>query len=485
MTKTIKKIFTGVVVTLLISGCAMMGPDYIKVEPEVPQAWHSQLTGGLMGGQVDSALLAQWWQGFNDPVLASLEDGAVQGNLDLQEARARVREARALRGGSRAGLFPSLNAMASATKSRSSGNVGGGGEAEMYSVGFDAGWELDIFGGKRRALEAAQADLEASRAALRDVLVSLTAEVGINYVDVRAYQARLAAARDNLAAQQNTYELNESRYQAGLIAELAVQQSRYNLERTRSQIPQLETGLAQVMNRLAVLLGKRPGALQKKLAQVEPVPTAPIAITVGIPAAALRRRPDIRQAERELAAQTARIGAATADLYPKFQLSGSIGLESMRLENLPEWASRLFRIGPSFSWNIFDAGMIRCNIEVQNARQEQALVRYKTTVLEALEEVENALTSFVKEQDRLNALTHATAAAGKADQVARDRYQAGLVDFSNVLDAQRSLLSFQDELAQSTGAVTADLIRLYKTLGGGWVAEDRGQDDLEKGSLHE
>ncbi|HSH68511.1 MAG TPA: efflux transporter outer membrane subunit [Deferrisomatales bacterium] len=461
----------GLALGLLLTGCAAVGPDYQRVEPAAPAAWHGALSGGLESESADREALARWWTLLEDPLLTSLEDRAVRGNLDLKRARARLGEARARRGLSRAGLYPTVGVGAAATKSRSSENSGSGREIELYRAGFDAGWELDVFGGVRRSVEAADADLAASTEALRDVLVSLTAEVGLNYVDVRAYQARLAAARSNLDAQRDTYDLNASRYTAGLIDELPVQQARYNLERTRSQIPQLERGLAAVMNRLAVLLGEAPGALAEQLAPPGPVPAVPLTVAVGIPAEALRRRPDVRRAERELAAQSARIGVATADLYPHFRLFGSIGLESLELGDLVTWPSRTFAVGPSVSWRLFDAGAVRRNIEVQNARQEQALLGYQAAVLGALEEVENGLVAFAKVQERRDALARATEAAGRADQVARDRYRAGLVDFSNVLDAQRSLLGFQDELAQSQGAVATELVRLYKALGGGWGAE--------------
>jgi NodT family efflux transporter outer membrane factor (OMF) lipoprotein len=463
--------------SLVVAGCAAVGPDYTPVTPDAPPAWHSGLAAGLGAGEVDSEALSHWWMVLKDPQLETLETKAVTGNLVLKTALSRVREARALRGIRRAERFPLVDTSASATKSRSV-NFG---EDERYAAGIDAGWELDIFGGLRRQEEAAEADLEASRADLRDVLVSLTAEVGLNYIEVRTLQARLSAARENLSAQQKTYDLNASRYQAGLIDELAVRQSLYNLERTRSRIPPLETQLAAAMNRLAVLLGEKPGALEDGLTAAKPIPTVPVSIAVGVPADALRRRPDIRRAERELAAQTARIGVATADLYPKFRLDGSIGLESLTLEHLPEWASRIFSIGPSASWNLFDAGAIRRNIEVQNARQEQALFAYQTAVLNALEEVENSLMAFARQKDRLEALTRATEAAQQAARVARDRYGAGLVDFSNVLDAQQALLSLQDEEAQSRGAVTAELIRLYKALGGGW----KPGDDHEIGHRNE
>ncbi len=477
---TLLKRMTMAAMGLAMCGCVAVGPDYKPVTPDAPAAWHSGLTRGLSAAAADPATLARWWKVFHDPVLEGLEDEAIRGNLSLREAVSRVREARGYRRISRSGLFPFLDAGASATKSRSIDK----GEQNRFDVGFDAGWELDIFGGRRRAVEAANADLAASREDLRDVLVSLTAEVGLNYIDVRTFQRRLKAARDNLEVQRNTYELTLSRAGAGLVDELAVQQALYNLERTRSQIPVLETGLSAAMNRLAVLLGKRPGELEKTLSKVGPIPLAPAAVAVGVPAEALRRRPDIRRAERELAAQTARIGVATAGLYPRFDLIGSVGLESLTIENLPDWMSRVFSIGPSATWNLFDAGAVRGNIAVQKARRDQALLQYRSAVLGALEEVENALVAYSREKDRLDALTRAMAAAKRADLVARDRYKAGLVDFSNVLDAQRSLLSFDDEQAQSAGAVTGDLIRLYKALGGGWQPSAGNGASPEAGTLN-
>jgi len=469
MPKINKKVFGVLALSIMLASCAMVGPDYQTVSPDAPPKWNGDMSHGLRSDQTDTTSLAQWWKVFNDPLLEELEASAVTGNLDLQAAKSRLREARALRDISHTALLPTVDSTAAANKFRTPAT----GENNLFAAGFDAVWELDIFGGRRRAIEAAEAHVTAANEALHDVMVSLTAEIGMNYIDVRAYQARLAAARHDLNAQQQTYELNQSRYQSGLIDELAVQQSRYNLELTRAHIPQLEIGLAAAMNRLSLLIGDNPGSLTSKLDKVRPVPPAPPAIMVGVPAETLRRRPDIRQAERELAAQTAKIGVAQADLYPKFSLTGSIGLESLALENLPEWASRTFQIGPSFSWNIFDAGRIRQNIEVQNARQEQAMLHYQATVLRALEEVENTLVAFVQEENRNNALTMATEAAKQAELVAKDRYDAGISDFSDVLDAQRSLHSFQDQLAQSTGVVTSNLIRLYKALGGGWQPNEK------------
>ncbi len=478
-----RSILPALVITFCLSGCFAVGPDYVRIKPEAPKAWHTTLQGGLASSLATPEALSQWWKVLGDPQLESLEKRAIQGNLELKNARARIREARALRGISKAKLFPSIDATGNISNHRSSENNGLGHEGRLYAAGFDAGWELDIFGGTRRAIEAAQAEIESSEEDLHDVLVSLLAEVGLNYVEARTYQSRLAATKANIAVQQETYELNLSLHQAGLIDELALEQSLYNLEHSRSQIPSLQTGLEEAKNRLAVLLGKNPGAVHPELAEEKAIPAIPLSVAVGIPAETLRHRPDIRRAERNLAAATARIGVATADLYPKFRLSGTIGLESISYGNLWQWASRSWNFGPGVSWNIFDAGAIRRNIQAQNARQEQTLITYEATVLQAQEEVENALVAYAKEQQRREALTKATASAKRADLLARDQYQAGLVDFNNVLDAQRSLISFQDELAQSNGVVTANLIRLYKALGGGWAAFDPAMAAGEKTGL--
>jgi NodT family efflux transporter outer membrane factor (OMF) lipoprotein len=446
-----------------------VGPDYVPPNKSVSKDWHTQLKGGLATGEMDPQALAAWWTTLNDPELSSLIDRAVLGNLDLRKALARVREARARRGMAKADLFPTLDATGSATWSRSSKDTGTGKTSDLFAATFDAGWELDIFGGVRRSVEAAGADLQATQEDLRNVLVSLLAEVALNYIDVRTSQVRIAVAEANLEAQSETYQLTQWRYEAGLSDELAVQQARYNLENTRSLIPALRTGLEEAMNRIAVLLGEQPGKVHPELEKRGPIPVIPLKVAVGVPADVLRRRPDVRQAERELAAQTARIGVATADLYPKFTLSGSIGLEALSLSNLSSGGWTLSG-GPRITWEIFKGGAIRQNIEVQSALQEQALIQYEATVLGALEEVENALVSYAEVQQRRQSLSEATQAAQEAVNLAQHKYQAGLTDFNNVLDAQRSLLSFQEQLAQSNGTVTSNLVRLYKTLGGGWTS---------------
>ncbi|MCJ7595975.1 MAG: efflux transporter outer membrane subunit [Desulfobacterales bacterium] len=455
---------------LILSGCAAVGPDYLPPDPTVLPAWHTPLEGGLTPGDMDPQMLANWWTTLNDPELSSLIERAVAGNLNLKKAGAKVREARARRGISRADLFPTLDATGSATRSRGSEETGGGNTRELYAAGFDAGWEVDIFGGLRRSVEAAEANLQASREGLRDVLVSLVSEVALNYVEARTYQARLAVAEANLKAQQETCELTRWRYEAGLSDELALEQARYNLESTRSQIPTLRSGLEEAKNRLAVLLGERPGMIHTELEERKPIPVTPLEVAVGVPADTLRRRPDIRKAERELAAQTARIGVATADLYPRFTLKGSIGLEALSPGNWISYGSRSSSIGPRVSWAVFDAGAIRKNIEVQSALQEQALIQYETALLSALEEVENALVAYANEQGRRQSLLEASQAAQRAAKLARDRYAAGLIDFQVVLDAERSLLNLQSQMAESDGKVTSNLIALYKALGGGWTS---------------
>jgi NodT family efflux transporter outer membrane factor (OMF) lipoprotein len=469
-----------VFIVLSLTGCAPVGPNYTPVTPRAPEKWHAEIQSGLRAGHLDFETLAHWWMTLNDPELTSLVERAVKGNLTLKDAQSRLREARALRGISKAGLFPTLDAGASVTKARSSENGVARTDGKLYAAGFDASWELDIFGGIRRAAEAARANLEATRADLHNVLISLLAEVALNYIDVRTYQARLSAARANIKTQQKTYELNRSRYEAGISDELVVQQALYSLERSRSEIPTLQVGLEAAKNRLAVLLGENPGALHQELEAIKPIPVPPITVAVGVPAETLRNRPDIRRAERNLAAQSARVGVATADLYPKLQLFGSIGLESVSSEDFLKWSSRTWSFGPNISWNVFDAGAIRQNIKVQTARQEQALIQYESAVLNAQEEVENILVAFAKEQRRREFLARATEAARQADLLAKDRYRAGLVDFNNVLSAQLSLLSFQDQLVQSDGAVTTNLVRLYKALGGGWQYYEAAQENPMK-----
>ncbi|MBN1380200.1 MAG: efflux transporter outer membrane subunit [Deltaproteobacteria bacterium] len=466
--KYLSGIFT-VIPFLFFYGCAAVGPDYVRPETAVAEKWHTPLQDGVTSERADPLKMAVWWRTFKDPDLTALIERAVGNNLDLKMAQARLREARARRGLAKTDLYPTVDASTQASRSETDRKSGTDTETHFYSAGLDASWEIDIFGGTRRSIEAADADISAAGEALNDQLVSLSAETALNYIELRTYQTRLAAAEANLKIQKESCDLTRWRYEAGLDDELSLQQALSNLETTQAQVPNLRTGLEETKNRLAVLLGEQPGAVHHMLKEQRPIPFTPLELAVGVPADVLRQRPDIRRAERELAAQTARIGVAVAEYYPKFTLFGSIGLETLSLKNMSTMGSSTISFGPRIAWRVFDAGAVRRRVEVQSAIQEQYLLAYEAAIQGALEEVENRLTAYAEEQVRRTSLSKATEAAKEVARLAKHKYEAGLTDFSAVLDAERSLLSLQDQLAQSEGIVTANGVRLYKALGGGWT----------------
>jgi NodT family efflux transporter outer membrane factor (OMF) lipoprotein len=466
------------VIMLSTTACMKVGPDYVRPETETSSNWSTELRNGLNSGPVSLDVLANWWTILDDPVLSELINRMTKSNLDLREAKARVQEARARRQVSEADRFPTIEAGGSINHSNSSKESGGGTSRELYSAGFDASWELDIFGRIQRSIEAAEAELQATEEDLHDVLVSMLSEVALNYVDACTLQQQLSVAEENLEMQKETYDITQWRHEAGLTTALDVEQARFNMEQTRSNIPLLRTSLEQAKNRLAVLLGEQPGSLKQLLEEDRDIPKTPIEVAVGIPADTLRNRPDVRRAERKLAAQTAQVGVATAQAYPDFSLIGSIGLEALSPGSLLSTSARFLSLGGNTGWTIFDAGKIRQNIAAETALQEQALIQYEAAVLNALEEVENALVAFVEEQNRRQALQDATQSAQNAVVLSKQKYSSGLIDFIEVLDAQRSLLSIQDQLVTSNGEVTSNLIRLYKALGGGWTS--MAQVDNEK-----
>jgi len=454
----------------------MVGPDYRPPETHPPRQWSEPLDGGETSRGAD---LAQWWKTFHDPELDALVTRALDANLDLRLAQARVREARARRGLAGAALGPSVNASGSAGREKQSANQplfagllppGTPMTSDVYQAGFDAAWELDLFGGARRGTEAADAALAAAGYSLADAQVSLVAEVARNYVAARGLQQRLAIARQNLEAQRDIAELAESRYQQGFTSSLEPEQAATVLAQTESRVPALEADLQAAVHHLGVLLGREPGALGQELAATAPIPAAPPEVPAGLPADLVRRRPDIRVAERRLAEASARIGVAKADLYPRFSLAGSFGWESTRSGSLATPASSAWSWGPAFRWPVFDMGKVRANIRVQDARQEQALAAYGKSVLTGFEDVENALVAYAKEQARNVPLRAAVAASGRALEVARQQYGSGLASFINVLDAERTGYQAQDSLVESDQAVAQDLIMLFKALGGGWPA---------------
>jgi len=459
---------------VLFQGCAV-GPNFQPPKTTPPAQWSAPQAGGETNLEPS---LDSWWKSFNDPQLDSLVERAVRTNQDLRIAEARVREARAFYRIASSQLWPTVDAGGSYARENQSKNQpilgslpmpsGIPYENNVYQAGFDASWEIDVFGGNRRAVEAGKAEVAAAEFGRRNVLVTLLGEVARNYVELRGCQRRLEIATNNLATQQEALALAQNRFNNGLTSDLDVQQAATILANTRAAIPMLETGIQDYIHRLGVLLGQPPEALLAELSAPAPIPSAPPIVPAGLPSDLLRRRPDIQQAERQLAASTARIGVATADLFPKFSLTGVAGYESTSASDWFSGGSKFWSIGPTVQWRIFDAGRIRANIRVQDARQEQALAAYEKTVLLSFEDVENSLVAYAKEQIRRRSLEDAVASSQDSLHLANQLYGNGLASFINVLDAERSLYQAQDALVQSDKAVTQNLISLYKALGGGW-----------------
>ncbi len=464
---------------VLVQGCAV-GPNFQPPKTSAPTQWSAPMAGGETNLEPS---LASWWKSFNDPQLDSLVERAVRTNQDLRIAEARVREARAFYRIASSQLWPTVDAGGSYARQNQSKNQPVLGslpmpsgipfENNVYQAGFDASWEIDVFGGNRRAVEAGKAEVAAAEFGRRNVLVTLLGEVARNYVELRGCQRRLDIAANNLKTQQEALALAENRFKNGLTSDLDVQQAATLLANTRAVIPMLETGIQGYIHRLGVLLGQPPEALLAELSAPAPIPSAPPVVPVGLPSDLLRRRPDIQQAERQLAASTARIGVATADLFPKFSLTGIAGYESTSASDWFAGGSKFWSLGPTVQWRIFDAGRIRANIRVQNARQEQSLAAYEETVLMSFEDVENSLVAYAKEQIRRRSLEDAVTSSKDSLHLANQLYSNGLASFINVLDAERSLYQAEDALVQSDKAVTQNLISLYKALGGGWESLDQ------------
>jgi len=461
---------------LVATGCTV-GPDYVRPETPMPDGnpmpdtWH---TTAMQGMEEGNANLQQWWSAFNDPLLDDLMERAWQQNLDIELALARIQEARALYGVARGNRNPTIDASGSAGVAR---NNEAGLPTEfstattgVLNVGVDASWEIDVFGRLARNIESALATYEASVESYRDVLVSLFSEVAFAYIEVRSLQDRIDYAQANIVLQWDSLQLTRDRFAAGLTSRLDVAQAESNLADTKARIPRLEQDLSFSYNRLAVLLGVTPGTLNNELDGDADIPLPPDEVTRGIPADLMRQRPDIRRAERILAAQTALVGAATADLYPTFSLTGlfTFGLAGGD-GNTTGFA---WNILPGFSWNIFDRGRIRNNILAEEAVTEQAFLTYEQTVLSALEEVENSMISYAKEHERLVQLEDAVDASQRAVDLVRTQYLSGLTNFQNVLDSQRTLFQLQDQLAESQGIVVQNLVLMYRALGGGWQLPD-------------
>jgi NodT family efflux transporter outer membrane factor (OMF) lipoprotein len=473
-------------VAALLASCTV-GPDYEEPQVAAPESFGEMPTQDPATGAGNPSVatdrpldLAAWWTSFQDPVLDDLVQRAIDANPTLRQAEARVREARARRGIAESALWPDLDATASAIRSHSSGNTSAttpgssfvpGREITLWQAGFDASWEIDLFGGTRREIEATDAELAAGIEDRRDVLVSLLAEVARDYVELRGSQRQAAIARANLQSQQETLDLTRARLRAGLVSDLDVARAEALVRATESRLPELDSVSRQAIHRLAVLLAQTPASLLPDLLPAAPIPIAPPLVAVGLPSELLRRRPDVRRAERVLAAATARIGVAVADRFPKFTFDAAYGVSAKETSMLDENDSRYWSFGPSLTLPLLDFGRRSGEVEVRNAIEEQAAAAWEQTVLGSLREVEDALVAFSREQTRRTSLAGAVDSNRRAVDLATVLYERGNADFLSVLDAQRALFATEDALAGSDSTVASDLIALYKALGGGWEIE--------------
>lgn len=469
------RLIASFIVSLLV-GCAV-GPDYQPPTLSVPQKWHQTSSAPVAGEQH----LEKWWLTFNDPVLNRLIADAVAANLDLKQALARVKDARAQRSATIAAGLPSVTSRSSLSRrfnnstsaSQTGGsNVGGGfgigsQHINIFQLGFDAQWELDFFGGVRRAVEAADALVDTEVENNRDVLITVLGEVTRNYIDLRSNQKLLAVTRENLTAQRETYTLTQVRQQAGLASMLEVAQAQSLAANTEALVPTYETSVNQSIHALGVLLGRAPAALSLRLAQSGRIPEPSSKIIVDLPSELLKRRPDIRRAERQMALANAAIGVATAELYPKINLAAFLGVQNMRITDITpigkSWSAASTLTMPIFNW-----GKLNANIKSKKAQYEQAYLTYQSTVLTAFKEVEDALVAYANEQERHKALIQAVEANRLAVQLAVESYQRGLTSFLNVLESQQTLYQAESNLVASEALISNNLVALYKSLGGGW-----------------
>jgi NodT family efflux transporter outer membrane factor (OMF) lipoprotein len=428
-----------------------------------------------------SADLTQWWRQFNDTTLTALAEEAVRTNLDLRLAEARLRQARATRGVAIGGLWPAVTTSGSYQRLHTAGVTPDDQQQNLYQAGLDAVWELDLFGGHRRNVESANANIQAAIENIRDVQVSLVAEVALNYIQLRGFQQEIVIAQNNLKAQQHTAEITHKRLNVGFASGLDVANADSDVATTESQIPVFETAAQQSIYALGVLLARPPADLLKQLSPTGNLPSVPAQVPAGLPSDLLRRRPDIRESEAQLHAATAQIGVAIADLFPTFSLTGTVNWQSNLLRTWWTEASRSFGVGPSVSWPIFQGGAIVSNVRVQKALRDQAFITYQKTVLAAFQDVENALIAFAKEQQHRKALNDAVVANRKAVDLSLQLYTEGQIDFLNVLNAQRSLYASEDAFVQSERNIATDLIALYKALGGGWEFVPFGKLDTTQG----
>ncbi len=458
-----KKFLIAISVTILLTSCAV-GPDHASPKIEVSGKWQAFIRASK------KAKLAGWWNNFNDKTLNQLVDMSFEQNLSNKATMARLNQARANYGIEVSSLFPTLNANAAANRVglSSNGASASGARYNSYTASFDASWELDIFGGKYRAKEAAKADIEAKTASLRNTTVSMLSEIAINYIQLRTYQKHLDIARKKIENQYTIYKVVSLEKKSGISSAFDVLQSQIELENTRTALPQIKTQITQAKNRITTLLGQQPGALDKLLNKRSKIPNSNIKVVIGIPADMLRSRPDVNKAERELAYATAKIGVKKAELYPSLALGGSIGLESIKHNTLFNAASKSFGLSSVVIWNIFDAGRISKEIVFQKMLKEEAFINYQLAVLNALEETENSITAYTNDKIRTQNFDKAYKAADKSHDITLSRHQNGLIDLIELKRSEQSKLTSEEALATSKGQSAANLVKLYKALGGGW-----------------
>jgi len=454
----------GIGLLLILSSCSV-GPDFKKPTPTMPSSW--------IGSNNTSAEIIKWWENFSDPLLTSLIDRAIQSNLDLKQAVSRVRQARAAKMGAISQFFPTINASGDYTRTggkRNSQNSGlaAEGVTSLYQAGLDSSWEIDIFGGTRRQVEATGADLVAAQEDQHAVFVSLASEIALNYLALAGTEERIRINQETLLAQQRVVDLTGRRFKAGFANALDTTNASAQVATTQSELPPLQAQQQKYKYALALLLALDPGALENELSKPTILPAVPPQIPVGLPSDLLQRRPDIREAEAAFHAATARVGVATADLFPKFSLTALVGLAGPGISSLGYWKDRSWSLIPGVSLPLFDAGRINATIDIQNELQEQSLLNYQKVVLTALNEVESALVDYSRELEHRAALEKVVLANQKALSLSENLYTSGNAEFLNVLVAQKALYSAQDAMGRSETQVRTNLVVLYKALGGGW-----------------
>jgi NodT family efflux transporter outer membrane factor (OMF) lipoprotein len=488
-----------VAAVLLLCGCTM-GPDFKRPDASAPDTWTGTSVKPAASMPVAEPMDPDWWRLFHDNELTTLEEHVATENLDVRVATIRLAESRAQLGVAQADAYPNLEANGSyqrvkasnngqfsglaptATSSSSAANGAAGNSTggvsgstipalDIYQYGFDSTWELDLWGKVRRSVEAADANVTTNEETRRDTLLTSLAEVARDYVQLRGTQVRLQIARDNLKTAQQSQELTRERAAGGVTTDLDVANASAQVATFAAEIPPLEQQERQFINALSLLLGQPPQALRDELVMARPVPPVPPRIPVGLPSELARRRPDIRQAEAQLHAATATIGVAEANFYPSFTLGGSVGLQGLQLAQLFDLSSLMYALGPSINIPIFEGGRLKSTLELRQQQQKEAAVVYQRTVLNAWHEIDNSMTAYQAEQHRRDQLAEAVAQNERAVSLAQTRYEQGVADFLQVLDAQRSLFVTQQALAESTTTIDTDLVAIYKALGGGWEGD--------------